>query len=101
MIREALRADSPVIRSMAVRILGRRGEVSRDLSRVKIALRDPASQVRAAAMVAVRELGKEGLDVLAVALGRERVAVIWKMIIHTFVVWRDKKAGGDLYRHLR
>ena len=98
---ECVEKDSPAAKCFAIQLLGEKGEATKDLEVVVKALRDPKSNVRLAAVMAIRHLGKDGFPALQEYLFRETEANNRKMAIKTLQHWGEKAAIPLLVRLLK
>ena len=98
---ECLAKGSPGAKCFALQVLGEQGEAGKDLEVVSKALHDASSQVRLAAAMAIRRLGKDGYPALKEYLLREPEPNNRKMAIKTLQQWGDPAAIPLLVQLLR
>lgn len=100
-LHECVAAGTVKTKAYALRILGEEGEVEEDLEVVAEGLNDPDERVRLAAVMAVRRLGKDGMDALLGCLRTDASANNRKMAIKALQHWADKECVGPLVELLK
>jgi hypothetical protein len=95
-LHECVAAGTVKTKAYALRLLGEVGSVEDDLDVVEEGLRDLDERVRLAAVMAIRKLGKDGLDALLACLKADRSVNNRKMAIKTLQHWAEKDCVAPL-----
>lgn len=91
-LHRAVTRGPAITRCIALKTLGEEGEASHDLPVVLEGLKDAHQRVRAAAVLAVRHLGSDGLPALVRYLSAEPVPNNRKAAVKTLRLWRDPRS---------